>query len=329
MKTEKGGIAVVFWGPHSVSTEMFAIHLKAACYLIHYLSWKKPWIAPLKYPPMWIKTWWVLFKQKPSAVLVINTPVFAPLCIYIYCRLARIPFAMNVHGHTLGGRRWGWSVPLQRYLAKRAAVNLVGTFEYKHILESWGARTLFLEDPPVEVTTRDFDLHSNPEEFQVTVISTFAGDEPLELVLETANLLPDVAFYILGDPRLAEKEFLRSAPKNVIFTGYLNGKDYWNRLYSSQALMTLTTNPYSLVAGGTEGMYLGKPLILSRQPALLDYFTKGTVFIDHSVDSMVSGVRQTQEQESILCREIAELAMEKRDNWEIQFQEFRKLLGDS
>jgi glycosyltransferase involved in cell wall biosynthesis len=324
---EKGGTAVVFWGPHSVSTEMFARHLNATCYLIHYLSWKKPWIAPLKYPPMWLKTWWVLFKQRPLAVLVINTPVFAPLCVFMYCRYAKIPFAMNVHGHTLGGRRWGWSRPLQQFLAKNATINLVGTTEYERIFESWGARKLFLEDPPPEIPSFD-NLVLNGE-FSVTVVNTFAGDEPLELILDSAQYLPDVRFFVLGDTRLAKKTFLGSAPQNVRFTGYLRGDQYWKQLISSNAIMTLTTNPYSLVSGGLEGMYVGKPLILSRQPALLEYFTKGTVFIDHTVDCMVDGVRQVRENELTLCRDSIMLAAEKRAKWEDSFRDFKKILGVS
>ena len=326
---KKNGIAVVYWGPHSISTEMYARRLDATCYLIHYLSWKRPWIAPLKYPLMWIKTWWVLLNQHPSAVLVINTPVFAPLCVYIYCLFARIPFAMKVHGHTLSGRRWGWSRPLQHFLADKAVVSLIDTSEYEQVFRSWGANVLFLEDPPLELPNVCIDSVTKSGTFWVTVVSTFAGDEPLELVVEAARSLPDVCFFILGDLALANKALLDSAPQNVVFTGYLKGNDYWKQLFSSQAIMTLTTDPYSLVAGGTEGMYVGKPLILSRQPALLEYFTKATVFIDHSVDSIVKGVKQTQDNLPILSRESAELAAEKSANWKITFQEFEHILGEA
>jgi glycosyltransferase involved in cell wall biosynthesis len=326
---QKGGIAVVFWGPHSVCTERFARNLHAPCYLIHYLSWKRPWIAPFKYPPMWLKTWWVLYQQRPSAVLVINTPVFAPLCVYLYCFVARIPFAMNVHGHTLSGRKWGWSRPLQHFLAKKAVVNLVGTTTYMQTFQSWGARTLFLEDPPLEIPQEFYNNTKFGDKYNITVVSTFAGDEPLDLVLESAQRLPEVLFFILGDTRLVKKEFIQQAPHNIVFPGYLKGDDYWMQLLSSHAVMTLTTNPYSLVAGGLEGMYVGKPLILSRQPALIDYFIKGTVFIDHTVESMVAGIQQVQENEFTLTRESSELAAEKRARWESAFREFVKILGVS
>jgi len=175
----------------------------------------------------------------------------------------------------------------------------------------------------------DPDPVREPDQFAVTVVSTFAGDEPLNLVLEAARRLPDVHFYVTGDTALADQGFLDSAPRNVVFTGYLKGENYWCRLLSSGAIMVLTTNPYSLVAGGLEGMYSSKPLLLSRQPALLEYFTKGTVFIDHTPESIAEGVRQTRERESALSRESAELAAQKRAQWSSAFQEFVGILGEA
>ncbi len=327
MMNKTGGIAVIFWGPHSISSEMFAQHLHGTCYLIHYLSWKKPWIAPFKYPPMWLKTWWLLLKMRPSAVLVINTPVFAPLCVYLYSLIARIPFAMNIHGHTLAGRKWGWSRPIQHFLAKKAVVNLVGTTEYMRIFQSWEAKALFLEDPPLEKNAAHYQKPGQ-DGFKVTVVSTFAGDEPLDLVLDAARHLNQVRFFILGDTKLSKEEFIKSAPENVIFPGYLNGDDYWQQLASSQAVMILTTNPHSLVAGGTEGMYIGTPLLLSRQPALLEYFTKGAVFFDHSAESLVAAVNQVRENQSLLEREISELAIEKRARWDSTFESFARIMEE-
>ncbi|MEN6571521.1 MAG: glycosyltransferase [Anaerolineaceae bacterium] len=321
--------AVVFWGPHSNSSEQFARRLNAPLYLIHYFGWKKLWNAPFKYPLMWVKTWWLMSKQKPSAILVINTPVFAPLCVYLYCRLAGIPYAMNVHGHTLGGRRWGWSVPLQRFLARRAAVNLVGTTEYQNILNSWHAKTLFLEEPPIIIPAATGDLTDRPVDFEVTVVSTFAGDEPLEPVLEAARMTPDVHYSILGDVRLAKRELLDSAPVNVTFTGYLKGNAYWDQLRSSQAVMVLTTNPYSLVAGGSEGLYCGIPLILSRQPALVDYFTRGAVFVEHTPESLAEGVATARANQKQLKAGCAELATERTRIWEHSFVQFEALMGIS
>jgi hypothetical protein len=329
MMTAQGGIAVIFWGPHSLDTEQWAKRLGAAFYTIHYLRWKRPWLAPIKYIPMWFKTWAVLLKQRPSAVFVVNTPVFAPLCVYTYCRMAGIPYVMNIHGHSFTGWRWGWSRPLLAALARRARVNLVGFPEYKRLCESWGARALVLGDTPIQIKSPGAAAAPLPGPSNVTVISTFAPDEPVDLVAEAARRLPQVCCTILGDTTLADKRLLTSAPDNVTFPGYIKGDAYWNLLRSSQAIMTLTTNQDSLVAGGLDGMYLGKPLILSRQRVLVDYFSKGAVFVDHTVEGIVSGIQQALEHQRTLAVASSELAGEKRARWERTFNEFLGMLGEA
>ncbi len=278
---------------------------------------------------MWLKTWAILFRQRPSAVFVINTPVFAPLCVYAYCCVAGIPYVMNIHGHSFTGRRWGWSRPLQRFLARSARINLVDFSAYKRLFESWGARALILADPLPKLSCIDQKTPAKPGEFSLTVVSTFAPDEPLDLVLGAARLLPEVQFYILGDTALADRKLLDSASKNVSFTGYLKADAYWNQMSSSQAVMTLTTNPDSLVAGGIEGLILGKPLILSRQPVLVEYFNRGAVFVNHTVNGLAQGIRQARAHEQTLANEAAELAVEKREIWERTFQEFLAILGEA
>jgi glycosyltransferase involved in cell wall biosynthesis len=235
---------------------------------------------------------------------------------------------MNIHGHSFIGWKWAWSRPLQRALAKRALVNLVGFTKYKKLFESWGAMALILERPPLFVPCDEFQLATNSNQFKVTIVSTFSKDEPLHLVLGAAKQLPDIRFYILGDTALADKALLSSAPSNVEFPGYLQGDEYWNQLNSSHTVMTLTTTRYSLVSGGIEAMTLGKPLILSRQPVLTDYFTKGAIFVDNSVESITNGIQEARENKNSLTQEVIDLAAEKRARWEMAFQELMSLLGD-
>ncbi len=319
---KQGGIAAIVWAPYEKRTEQYARHLNASLYPIHYLLYERPILAPIKYIPQCIKTWIVLRRQRPLVVFVTNPPVFAALSVYIYCRLSGTPYIMDTHSPALFGWKWAWTVPLQRALARPALVNLVDQRRYKRLFESWGARALVLDDPPMNLRISDQLKHAaDPTQFDVTVVSTFARDEPLELVLGAAEQLPEIRFFILGDTALAKKTLLNAAPDNVVFPGYLLSDAYWNRLYSSRAILVLTTHPYSLLGGAQEAMVLGKPLILSRQPALTDYFTRGTVFVDHSIESIVAGVRELKQHEQSLSQEMADLAVEKRERWEVGFQE--------
>lgn len=325
---KQGGIAAIAWVPHEVRTAQYAQRLNASLHKIHYLRYKRPLLAPIKYLPQCLKTWVVLRRQQPSIVYVMNPPVFAALSVFAYCRLSRAEFIMDTHSPALFGLKWAWTVPLQRALARRALVNIVDQARFKELFESWGARAIILERPPLKISKARLNGRDDPNKFDVTVVSTFDGDDPLDLVVDAARQLPDVRFFILGDTARAKKSLLKSASDNVVFPGYLLDDVYWNQLHTSDAVMVLTSQRYSLLGGAQEGMAMGKPLILSRQPVLTDYFTKGVVFVDHSVESMVAGVREVQEQANPLTQEIVELATEKQEKWETAFQELLALIGD-
>ncbi len=112
----KGGIAAIVWAPSLRHTEDFANLLHASLYEIHYLLYQRPILAPIKYIPQCLKTWLVLLKQRPSVVYVFISPVFAALSVFIYCRIARVPYIMDVGGQALISRKWKWKYPLCEFL---------------------------------------------------------------------------------------------------------------------------------------------------------------------------------------------------------------------
>jgi glycosyltransferase involved in cell wall biosynthesis len=320
-----GGIAAIAWSSSQRHVGDYAKRLNASAYYIHYLLPQKPILAPIRYTLQCLKTWLVLLRQHPSAVYVFISPVFAALSVFIYCWFARIPFIMDVGGHAIISRKWEWSMPILRFLANKARVNIVDQENFRHLFESWGAKTLLLERPPLGHMDHR-DTMRDKENFEITLISSFEYDEPIELVLGAAEQMPEISFFILGDTRLVTRNLLAKAPRNVTFTGYLMGDDYWDRLDSSQAVMVLTTASNSLLSGAVEGMALGKPLVLSNQPTLTAYFVKGAVFVEHSVESVIDGVLTARKRRFDLARQIVELATEKRERWNREFEKIWTLI---
>lgn len=321
----RGGVAAIAWAPRIRHVEDYSRRLNASIYNIHYLLPQRPLLAPIKYPPQCVKTWLVLLRQRPSAVYVFISPVIAALSVYIYCWFAKVPFIMDVGAHAIISRKWAWSVPLLRFLSRKARVNIVDQDSFQQLFESWGAETLLLERPPMGMKNKQGPLLEK-KRFAITLINTFSYDEPIEPVLEAAEQLEDVDFFILGDKDKANRNIIKKAPGNVTFTGYLIGDEYWDQLVSSHAVMVLTTAPNSLLSGAVEGMALGKPLILSNQPTLKTYFTKGTVFVENSAESVVIGVQAVQSQIHDLVEQIVELSTEKRERWDKEFQKIWALI---
>jgi hypothetical protein len=268
----------------------------------------------------------VLARQHPRYVYVTNPPVFAALCVFIYCKLTGTNYVMDTHPPALYSRKWGWSVPLQRLMARFAYLNVVDQNRFKTLFESWGAHAIVLQNPPKNPPFTLTSASNSSDLFDITVVNTFAADEPLDIILAAARQLAGVRFFILGDKQRAPKVALENAPDNAIFTDYLLGDAYWGRMANSRAVMVLTTYPYSLLGGAQDGVALRKPLILSNQPALTEYFTKGTVFVENTVDGIVNGVKTLQANEDSLVREVHELAEEQCREWEDHFQQFLGML---
>ncbi|MCC6616426.1 MAG: hypothetical protein IT320_23330 [Anaerolineae bacterium] len=300
--------------------------MNSSLYFIHYLVFRRPFIAPFKYVLQTLKTFQVLFTNRPRVVYVTNPPVFAPMCVLIYCKLTGAQFVMDTHPPSLYSDRWRWSVPLQRFVARFAMMNVTDQERFKELFESWGAKALVLENPPKTPQFKEVKSDEHAGKFKVAVVNTFAVDEPLDIILEAVKKLPEAHFYITGDKGLAKPGVVANAPSNVTFTGYLRGDDYWNLLNNSRAVMVLTTYPYSLLGGAQDSVSLHVPIILSDQPVLREYFTSGTVFVENTAEGIVNGVRYMMEHEEELKSQVTELRQVHKDKWERNFQQLQTLI---
>ncbi|NJN19715.1 MAG: hypothetical protein HC822_27495 [Oscillochloris sp.] len=212
MKQTHGGLVAIFWGPHSRHMDDLAQQLGAEAHAIDVMSfsWRKyAWLAPLKYLLQALKTWALLIRRRPATVYVIITPTFAALAVYLYCLAARIPFVMDVHGHSLTSHKWAWTIPLQKFLARRALATLVDQQLYRDTFAACGARTLVMERAPTRIATAHLDQPDRDGPFSVTLVSIFGADEPVELVVAAARLLPEVRFFITGDLKRARPDYAK------------------------------------------------------------------------------------------------------------------------
>ncbi|MBX3083498.1 MAG: hypothetical protein KF716_17835 [Anaerolineae bacterium] len=304
---------------------MFARRLNAQMHHVHFLKYKRPFYAPFKYPLQWLQTWLLLSKARPAYVYVTNPPVFAGLCVYFFCLFSGTKFIMDTHSPALFSRKWGWSLFLQRWVATKATLNVTDQIRFKRMFESWGSKAIVLERPPKVVPIVDI-LPAQESATKVAVVNTFAEDEPLECILDAAKLLPTVEFYITGDLKRVSQETVSNAPANCKWTDYLHGEQYWALLHNCDMVLALTTFPYSLLGGAQDGMALGKPVLVSDQPALREYFYQGTLFVGHAGPSIAEAVKIAQKNKARLSQEMYVLRDEHAAQWNSTFRELEALV---
>lgn len=322
-------IIAIVWASHEARTASFADWLEAPLYNIYSFMRKGAWAAAFKYPINWVKTWYVLLKNRPKYVYFCDSPPVAGLCIYIYCLFMDTKYIMDTHPPNLLGSKWGWTAPLQRFLARHAEMNVVDQEQFREMFASWGAKVMTLENPPKNIPEEWLTPVDPNERVSFTYVGTMGSDEPIGVLIEAAKQLPDVDFHITGNKDRAKPEWVAEAGDNVHFTGYLLKDEFWGRLSRSHGIIALTEHTYSLQGAAMDGLYIDKPLILSEQPTLTRKFSKGAVFANNTTEGMVQAVHDFLENKERLDSEIRELREETTLHWQENFRALQALIGQN
>lgn len=306
---------------------MFARELGGELFCVHYLKFRSPLHAPIKYVLQSIRTLQILFRERAKAVHVQSPPFVCALVVDLYCRISGASFVIEHHSASFG-RSWRWALPAQKLVARRAAVNIVTHEHWAEVIHSWGADALVMYDPFLDLPEgRAFPVRAGSN---VAFVGTFASDEPLDAVLEAAALVPDVHFYITGDTRHAQPEMVAGAPSNVTFTGFLelNG-EYVGLLRAVDAVLVLTTRDHTLQLAGCEAISVGKPVVTSDWPYLRELFGRAAVFVDPSAEGISRGVREAIAGGRELSAEIGPLKESQQRRWRSRLTALTDLVATS
>ena len=321
----KPKLTFIAWIAHNRRSQLLAQKFQMNLHLIQSLK-RFYFLAPLRYLLQSIRTLVILFRERPDVVFVQNPPIFATAIVYLYTKFSSAKFIIDSHTGALLAPWWQWSLPLHGWLSRRALTTIVTNEHLEAIVKAWNAETFIIADIPTEFPQgNEFPL---AKEFNVAVINTFSPDEPVGEVLKAAALLPDVQFYITGDPIRAKKTFLQEHPKNVQFTGFLPDSDYFGLLRGVQAIVVLTTDDHTMQRGACEAVSMGKPIITSDWEILRSYFHKGTVYVNNTAAGIRDGIIDMMERQEQMEEEILLLQRERRQEWEIKEDELLALISD-
>lgn len=265
-----------------------------------------------------------LIVQNPSIILATVACVLRPLLRY---RLI-VDRHSNFFEETFAAPSLKFRVfhALSRYTVRRADLTIVSNKVLKELLESWGGRGFVLPDRLPDLSQAK--PRRLEEAHAVVFVCSHSFDEPLAEVLQAAALLgPECRVYVTGDSRLSDRRLVRNAPSNVTFTGFLSEEAYQSLLSSTDVVLALTTQPNTLLCCAYEAVALGKPLVLSNQEVLTSYFHQGVVIAEHTPGSLAAAITQALAEGPALRVEVAALAHELKDDWDVRFRELRRLMG--
>ena len=312
-------VTVLTWDPVCRRSTSLAARLGRSLHTVHFLLYRRPWIAPVKYVAQAVRTWIVLWREKTRITMVSNPPVFSVLAVYLYAALTGTHFVMDSHTGAFFERKWRAFLWLHRFLARRALLSIVTNDHLRELVESWGAEAAVLEDPLPRMSAAGSRYRLDPKRFNVAVVFSFSADEPVEEVLGLKNLPADVSLYVTGNPAHIPAHLRDNVASNVVLTGFLSEADYAALLKQSDAVMVLCTVPHTMLCGAYEAAENAKPLITSDWPEMRAYFARGTRFVDNSTASIERAIAEVRRDAAALRAEMAGLRQELEDRWQRRF----------
>jgi glycosyltransferase involved in cell wall biosynthesis len=336
-------VVFIAWAPYSPRSKNLSERLDAHLYLISY-KFKRKIYSIIKYPLLFAKTLYILKREKPEIILCQSPPIFCALAAMVYQYLTgRKNSTVLIDAHTQSfDKPWSYFKALNRLAMRRASTVIVTNVELQSkVLHNYGINPIILEDriPDFDtssssgyddvrkISTKERDDDGDNVFFKVAVISSFAADEPLENVLDSAEDLSDVKFFITGDKLKVDKQLLkRKKLNNVIFTGFLDHDVYISLLRDVDTIMVLTKRDRTMLAGSYEALALEKPLITSNWVPLKQYFNKGAIHVDNSTEEIKQAIKIVQRKKEELAKDMHQLKIEKINEWEGKFKDFKKHL---
>jgi glycosyltransferase involved in cell wall biosynthesis len=323
----------IVWYSYSQRAKTLATEIDGHVIYLYEAGLKGLRLTPLRYLIQGWKTWHFLEQERPEIVLVQTPPIFAAMMVALWCRLRgktrnserRARFVMDAHTATFHHHNWRWALPLVRFLSQRAVVTLVTDEVALDMLHHWNAKGLFLIDGLPNLFPPSGLIGSDGAN-RVAVISVFSDDEPIEEVFDAARLLPEVTFYLTGNPERAPSQLLAQKPDNVVLTGFLRDGNYSALLNNVHGLVVLTKQPNDLSCAAYEGLAMAKPIVSSNGPEMRRFFTRGIVFVNNSPESISDGIKQMLHEQAALTKEVIAMRSVLESQRQPKLEEFISLL---
>jgi len=242
----------------------------------------------VKYIVLVYKTMLTLLKYKPKVLIVQNPSIVLGYMSILLKPFFRYKLIMDCHNaalYPLEGK-YPWLVSLAQFLIKKANFVIVTNNELAKKVVALGGTPIVLNDP---IPSFKFDTQTQFKNSQpkVTLIATWAEDEPIMEFLNAASTLENVDFYVTGKLKDAS---VKEKYHPINFPGFVSREDYIKLIATSDLIVDLTTRENCLVCGAYEAVGVGVPLLLSNTDSLQATFDSGAEFCENTVDSIRNGI---------------------------------------
>jgi glycosyltransferase involved in cell wall biosynthesis len=295
--TKTSGLFLV-WKKYQRRPEVLAPLINCELKFIPHLFNSK-YLRPLDYLIKLIVSIKDILTKKPDFVVAQCPPTFSALPAW----LTKTPYLIDAHNPLFQVEMWQ-KLPLTKTLLQDALGIIVHNSEMYHLVHkrSPDSQLFTICDPIVPIV---LPQPKQRQSTQILVIASFdPWDEPVELLIETIQELPEYQFIVTAslnklDPKTAAS--LQSL-SNVNLTGFLAIEEYHQMLCSSLAALVLTTSNATQPSGACEALSSDTQLVISKTSLTKKLFGDWAIIVDNSVESIATAIRNLSLQDLDLAQ---------------------------
>jgi glycosyltransferase involved in cell wall biosynthesis len=266
-----------------------------------------------------------VLRRRPRSLVVTNPPVVAGLVTLAVGRLIGSPVVLDSHPGAFGAQGDAVSARLQavnRWLVRHVDGCLVASQPWVEQVQAWGGAAAELHEAP----GLDAPARTAPrtEPLRFLCVGRLVPDEPFEEMIRAAGRVADCSFFVTGD--VERVPGLRDlATPNVTFTGFLPSEEYERALLNADVIITLTTEPSSIMRAAYEAVYARRPLIVTDWPLGRETFPYA-VHVRNDAESIAEGIRQARDEIATLVALTDEARAVQLARWSTQIPQVRRML---
>ena len=201
-----------------------------------------------------IKSVKILSPLNPDIIFVQNPSMILALFGCIYKKICKKYLIVDRHSNFMITKKY-WNPfykimfkSLNGLTIKNADLTIVTNSFIANLVKNKGGNALILQDKiPQMQKTKNIKIKGK---IKVLFIASHHQDEPLADAIKAINYLndTDIYLYVTGDYKKVNKIRL-DAPKNVVFTGFIDDKKFINLFYAVDIILVLTKNENFLLCG--------------------------------------------------------------------------------
>ncbi len=278
----KDKILFVSWNKYQRRSEVLAKLLNADILFLPN-QFKSGAFRMIDYLNKLTQTYLRIRRYKPSLVLIQSPPTF--VCLIPI--LLGIDYILDIHNATF--QTFWKNEPFLKLFMKKAKKIIVHNNEIKSVaLKYKNENSILVIHDPLEKIEGEIEKQEN----KITFICSFSEDEPIELILETIEKLPNYSFFITANVKKLnpsyQKRFLNLS--NLTLTGFLNLEQYHQLLLSSKLLIVLTNREGCQPSGACEAISANTGLILSKTNLTMSLFQENAILVNNNSNEIISAI---------------------------------------